>query len=231
MTVIIGRSGWKALPPNRVAPPLRVALTVVVHHSATGFATDILDAEAITLAIQRDHLARTKPDGVLEFSDIAYNLLVGPDVVLLGRGIDIQGGATGNGYDDRTVSVCVIGNLADNDLPAAERRALVYAIQMCWDRYGVTSIEPHRNFYATSCPGDHLVEQLASIEAEAKDEDTMTPQDIDALATAIVDKWFAHPMTLRDDVGGYTYKSNADGAIAFIHGELKTIRQKEESRP
>lgn len=226
MTVIIGRSGWGALPPNRIAPPLRVGLTVVIHHSDTGFAQDILDAEAITLAIQRDHLSRVKPDGSLEFSDIAYNLLVGPDVVLLGRGLDVQGGATGNGYDDRTVSVCVIGNLQDNELPAAERRALVDAIRMCWDRYGVTSIEPHSAFYTTSCPGDHMRERLASIEAEAKEDEPMTPQDIDALATAIVDKWFAHPMVLRDDAGGYTYKSNAEGALTFIHGELKTIRQK-----
>ena len=102
MTVIIGRSGWGALPPNRIAPPLTQGLCVVIHHSVTGFARDIVDAEAITLAIQRDHLHRTRPDGSLEFADIAYNLLVGPDVVLLGRGLDIQGGATGNGYDDRT---------------------------------------------------------------------------------------------------------------------------------
>lgn len=228
MTVIIGRSGWGALPPNRIAPPLKVALTVVVHHSATGFANDILDAEAITLAIQRDHLQRTNEDGSSQFADVAYNLLVGPDVILLGRGLEQQGGATGNGYDDRTVSICVIGNLADNPLPPAERRALVDAIRMAWDRYGVTSTEPHSAFYATSCPGDHLREVLPSIEAEAKDSEPMTDAEIDKLSTAIVDKLMAAPVTVHeyDKPGTPAYQTNLRGWFDFAHGELQQTRLK-----
>jgi len=224
--IVIGRSGWGALPPNRIPPPLRTALCVVVHHSATGFAGDILDAERITLAIQKDHLSRLDDQGKLQFSDIAYNLLVGPDVVLMGRGIEVQGGATGNGYDDRTVSVCVIGNLQDNELPAAERRALVEAIRMCWDRYGETSLEPHNHFYSTDCPGDHMREVLASVEAEAKGADDVTPQDIDALATAIVDKYFARQITLNTGEPPKPYPTTVQGWYVFMHQMTEQLTRK-----
>lgn len=224
--MIIGRSGWGALPPNRVAPQLKVGLTVVVHHSATGFATDILHAEAETLAIQRDHLARLDANGNLQFADIAYNLLVGPDVVLVGRGIEVQGGATGNGYDDRTVSVCVLGNLQDNELPAAERRALIEAVRMCWERFGVTSMEPHRNFYTTSCPGDHLVAQLTAIETDAKGDDDVTDADIDKLSTAIVDKYFERAITLNDGEPPQSYPSTVQGWYVFMHQMTQQLTRK-----
>lgn len=226
MTVIIGRSGWGALPPNRIAPPLTQCLEVVVHHSATGTASDILDAEAITLAIQRDHLTRTKLDGSLEFSDIAYNLLVGPDVVLLGRGLTQQGGATGNGYDDRTASICVIGNYQTDELGPAERRALVYGIQMIWQQFGPSPVGAHRDLYATSCPGDHLVAQLASIEQEAKDDEPMTPADIEALSTAIVDKFFAHPIELNAGGPPLPYPTTIQGWHVFMHQLMQRLSDK-----
>lgn len=226
MTVIIGRSGWGALPPNRIAPPLGNVLEIVVHHSATGRATDILDAEAITLAIQRDHLRRVDDQGGLQFADIAYNLLVGPDVVLLGRGLEVCGGATGNGYDDRTVSICVIGNYQDDELGAPERRGLVDAIRMVFDRHAVCPVGAHRDLYATSCPGDHLVQQLASIEAEARNEDAMSPADIDALATAIVDKFFAHPIELNAGGPPLPYPTTIQGWHVFTHQLLTAIAVK-----
>lgn len=226
MTVVIGRSGWGALPPNRVVPSIDFVDTFVIHHSVTAQPTSFDESVALTQQIQRQHLGKVDANGNLEYSDIAYNVVAGWNCALVGRGITVYDGATDTDPTTATWSVCVLGDYTNDTVTPEIRNGIVAALHLGHDLYGSHPLRPHRDYYPTACPGENLIAQLPSLQAEMEGSDDMTPADIDALATAIVDKWFAHPMTLRDDAGGYTYKSNADGALTFIHGELKTIRQK-----
>lgn len=60
-------------------------------------------------------------------------------------------------------------------------------------------------------------------------DDDMTPADIDALSTAIVDKFFAHPLTLNSGLPPVSVGTNVEGWFVFMHQELNEFRLGEEA--
>jgi hypothetical protein len=228
VAVIIGRSGWGALPPNRIVPSIDFVDSFVLHHSVTAQPTSFDESVAQVQQIQRQHLAKLNPAGDHEYADIAYNVVAGWNCALVGRGVTVCDGATDTDPTTATWSVCVLGDYTKDLVPPEIRAGIVTALYLGFDLYGNHPIRPHRDFYPTACPGGNLIGLIPSLQAELDDTGDMTDTDIDKLATAIVDKFFTHPMTLRDDAGAYTYASNVQGALTFIHGELKTIRQHDE---
>lgn len=226
MTVIIGRSGWGALPPNRVIPQIDTIDSFVIHHSVTAQPGSFDESVEQVQRIQRQHLGATNPDGSATYSDIAYNVVAGWNCALVGRGVVVSDGATDNDPSTRTWSLCVLGDYR-NDLVTPECRAgIVAGLQLGFDLYQPHPIRPHRDFYATACPGQNLIDQIPSLQAELGDDDNMTPADMDYLAKAIVREWFAHPMTLQDGQPPHDYPTTAEGTLAFIHRELQLIRTK-----
>jgi hypothetical protein len=183
MTVIISRSGWGALPPNRPSGPRATTTHVFVHHSATvnpastRNPADIDEAKAQTRAIQADHLRRTfnLADGTtLLWADIAYNMLVGPGCLLEGRGWEARGGGTGIGnkvphptgsWDNVSVSICVLGNYQNELLDPATRGSLINAFREARRRFGDDGLQllVDRDVNSTACCGNNLVSAVAAL--------------------------------------------------------------------
>lgn len=204
-----GRSAWGALPPNRPSGTMERCSAIVVHHSATQPPVDFDAAKAQTLAIQRDHLSRVDQNGKLTFSDIAYNLLVGPGCTLVGRGPMLNDGATDDDTSTDTVSVCVLGNYEQDEVSPKTFEALQEAVKLCRDVWGPLPVKPHRDYYQTGCPGSYLIERIPELNG-APDMDP--------------DQYFKHQITLDDDDLQPTYDTDIEGWHAFVHGELKRQR-------
>ena len=182
VTVIISRSGWGALPPNRPSGLRATTTHVFVHHSATvnpastRNPADIEESKQQTRAIQADHLGRTfnLPDGTtLLWADIAYNMLVGPGCLLEGRGWEVRGGGTGIGnkvphptgsWDNVSVSICVLGNYQKELLDPATRGSLIDAFREARRLFGDgLQLLVDRDVNSTACCGDSLVTAVASL--------------------------------------------------------------------
>jgi hypothetical protein len=183
VTLIISRSGWGALSPNRSSGPRATTTHVFVHHSATVNPTstrnpaDIEESKQQTRAIQADHLGRTftLADGTtLLWADIAYNMLVGPGCLLEGRGWNVRGGGTGIGtkvphptgsWDNVSVSICVLGNYQEELLDPATRASLIDAFREARRRFGDGGLQllVDRDVNSTACCGDSLVPAVAAL--------------------------------------------------------------------
>lgn len=153
---LVTRSAWGARPPKAVValPPERVRY-LVVHYSA---------ANADEQALHRNCAARVR--GIQAFhmdsrgwNDIAYNWLVCKHgYVFRGRGWRVKSAATGaaNAY---TVAVCFLGDdtAGRDDVTASGRAAIrqVFAF-MLRNTTHPFAVRGHRDFMATSCPGDEL---------------------------------------------------------------------------
>lgn len=235
MTLFIGRSGWGALPPNRESANRSTTTHLFVHHSATLNPTDtprpddIEESKEQVRAFQRDHLSRTVtlPDGtVIPWADIAYNILVGPGVILEGRGWGVRGGGTGPGqsvphksgsWDNVSVSICVIGNYQTEHLDPLTRSALIDAMREARALYGDLIVKGDRDVNYTSCCGDDLYQQLPALWAEAKDDDMPTAKEV---AAAIMDELVPiHDYTTGQDIE--VPKRVAEG---YALSELSLIR-------
>lgn len=214
MYTLITRDQWGAAPPNRQAPRLKRIDEIVIHHSVTDRAIDIDDAKNITRAIQKDHLARENPDGTLQFADIAYNYLIGPGCVLIGRGGTTQGGATGNGWDGRTLSVCVIGDYEHQTVPLDVAATLKEFVDVARAGQSTIPVVPHKAHYATECCGKNLIAILPTLE-----EPPMAGSS----------DYFTHPLTLQDGTPPQPYPTNVEGWYTFIHRELQLIRESNQA--
>lgn len=219
------RSAWGAQVPNRQSPDRATTTHLHVHHSATLNPTstprpdDIEEAKEQWRAFQTDHLGRTVtlPDGtVINWADLAYNIGIGPGVVLEGRGWDVKGGGTGPGqrvvhpsgsWDNVSVSICVIGNYQDEQLDPLTRATLVAALAEAHARYGDLTVMVDRDVNFTSCCGDNLIALVPQLWAEATAEppgdDMPTPEEI-----------WNHPLT-KD---GQTFP--AWQWLLFLHDEM-----------
>lgn len=198
MTVFLSRSGWGALPPNRESPPRDETSMIFVHHSATTKPNDIDEAKQQVAAIQWDHLHRSVGDTDTLWRDVAYNLFVGPGVILEGRGWDVIGGGTGPGnkirhhsgsWDNVSVSICVLGNYQTQDLDDATRTSLVAALAEARARYGdALAIMGDRDVNTTACCGDNLYPLLNDLWVQSSllgDDMALTDEDIHKVAEAV----------------------------------------------
>jgi hypothetical protein len=167
---MLKRSDWMQVDDSRktfVSHPLTskgepVSL-VVLHHSA-GWAQPFVEK---LRAIERQHT-----DG--EFYDFAYNFAVSNlGDTAEGRGATTQGGATGNGMDSKSLSVCAVGDYHTDKAHATfVTRAFVEGVagllaRLVDDGYVTPSfrLAGHGEFKATLCPGGRLTEAIPEIMA------------------------------------------------------------------
>jgi hypothetical protein len=163
---VVYRKAWGARPPKQVTrlAPASV-LHLACHYSASG--ADEQDKHANCAcrvrSIQNYHM------DTQGWSDIAYNwLYCRHGAIFRGRGWGVRSAATGpaNGY---TVAACFLGNddkgRADLTPEAKEALRSIFQFVKLHTPHDVDA-KGHRDFMATSCPGDELYAFLKTLKGE-----------------------------------------------------------------
>ena len=148
---------------------------LTVHHTARVL-SDNRNAPAAIRGHQRFH---QRDRG---WADIAYHFIIDLDGnVYECRPVDAVGD-TGTNYDPTGhFLVCCEGDFNSQDLPAAQRTALVDVLAWAAERYDVGSetIKGHRDWAATSCPGDDLYPLIESGDLAAAVDARMAEGGVD----------------------------------------------------
>ncbi len=130
---------------------------LTVHHTAVVLGNN-RDAPARARQHQRFHQDRGWPD-------LAYHFLIDANGnVYEGRPVDAVGD-TGTSYDPTGhFLVCCEGDFGKQGLPDAQLAALVDMLAWASAAYGVapSTITGHKDWAATSCPGDNVYTQIQS---------------------------------------------------------------------
>lgn len=134
-------------------------LQVILHHSATPFCTANFAYDKIKMY----HLNRG-------YEDIGYHFLIDyGGVVRSGRNYIYQG-AHCYGHNKNSIGVCFIGNYNENELSAHQLHKFYLLLRKLEDYAGrKLSVDVHRSYRNTSCPGDALVRQLFGIKNSEHD--------------------------------------------------------------
>lgn len=181
----VSRSTWGAawsLTDNRIyigSPTIINVTHLIVHHSATGNTSS--NWAAVVASFFDTHV---NTNG---WSDIGYNYLIAPDGTLFvgrGGGENVQG-AHFCGLNANTMGVCMIGTYTTEQPTAAAveklRKVLAWKAsernidptgRSLLANYGTAynHISGHRDGCSTSCPGDLLYGQIATIQQAVKTE-------------------------------------------------------------
>lgn len=196
---LLPRKLWDALAAKYSYPlPVYPVTDIYIHHTA-GFApTDLRDRdgdgapdaeESIVRGVQRHHMTTRG------WSDIAYNFLVGKSGwIYRGRGWRNQGGATGNGKDRHSLSICLIGNYENTKPTSVQLVAIVQWIITGIEKGHIVPdvrIHGHRDAYATACPGRNVMTHLPRIRSEVRDGRVAAEETMDTP----ISEWYTH---LRD---------------------------------
>lgn len=163
---VIYRSRWGARPPRARTPlPASAVDALVIHYSASGAdeQADHRNCAARVRGIQRYHM------DTQGWADIAYNWLVcRHGHIFQGRGWGVRSAATGEA-NSHTVAVCFLGN----DTPGRadvtpEAKAAIREVYEFVKRRTPRRIvaRGHRDYMATSCPGDELYRFLKTLRPE-----------------------------------------------------------------
>ena len=163
MKNLVTRAEWRARPPkDRVQLDPRAVKHLVIHYSA--FGGDEQDRHALCAsrvrAIQAFHMDSRG------WSDIAYSwLFCKHGYIFRGRGWPVRTAATGpaNGF---TVAACFLGDdsAGRDDVTDAGRAALLEVRDFVKrNAPNAGAVRCHRDFMATSCPGDELARFVRSL--------------------------------------------------------------------
>ena len=163
---VVSRKQWGARPPKqRTLLAVSAVDALVVHYSASNADEQALHENCAgrVRAIQTYHM-----DGQ-DWSDIAYNWLVCKHgSIFRGRGWPVMPAAT-YGHNRHTVAICFLGNDTKGraDVTKEAERAIreVYAFVKARTPQDIGATG-HRDFVATSCPGDELYAFVESLDRE-----------------------------------------------------------------
>ncbi len=154
------RDSWGAKPPAGSFATHSIE-RLTVHHTAAVLSDNSL-APARARQHQNYHLS-------LGWPDLAYHFLVDAHGnVYEGRPVDAVGD-TGTNYDPTGhFLVCCEANFNEQSVPAAQYAALAGVLAWASAAYGVdpSTIAGHRDYAATTCPGDALHPSISSGELE-----------------------------------------------------------------
>ena len=132
---------------NFIRPPTKRPRTeiIVIHHQA---GINPATAAGIHAMHIRDR----------EWIGIGYNFYIrATGMIETGRPIDTQGAHAGPGVNNRSIGVCLQGNLDTTPPTPAQIESLVWLIMHhIHPRYGKLPITGHREHMSTSCPGRHF---------------------------------------------------------------------------
>lgn len=156
------RESWAAAEPTGDFTA-HIIERLTVHHTAR-LLRENRDAPAAVRGHQRFHQLDRG------WADIAYHFIIDLEGnVYECRPVDAVGD-TGTNYDPTGhFLVCCEGNFNEQDLPEAMRAALVDVLAWAAEQFDVGSdtIAGHRDWAATSCPGDNLYPLIESGELAA----------------------------------------------------------------
>jgi hypothetical protein len=158
---LITRAEWGARPPTRTTPLSTPVREIWIHHGA-GSSTGPIEQWR---GYQRLHMDTRK------WSDIAYSFGIGRGgEVLEGRGPSNVGGGTGSPQDQRSYSVCFIGNF-ETEQPTQQALDACSALLAGLIDEGLLTrdfqIYGDRDKNSTACPGRNLYPRLQQIRTTA----------------------------------------------------------------
>ena len=195
--------GW---PPSAAPSKTKRTLGIKVHYEGT--ASPVRDhsyCKGYWTGIRNSHLANKKEG----YSDVAYSMAVcRHGYVMEGRGIGRRTGANGNqelnGNHD---AIAVLYGTNDSHVTPEVVQGLKEAISYLRHGGSGNEIKGHRDGYPTLCPGDPLYAYVKSgkLEPNSKEDETVTPADIDKIADAVVDRLLsADKFTAPKDAADYS---------------------------
>ena len=119
---------------------------IIIHHSATQDGLVYKDFDSI----KQGHLR-------LGYRNIGYHYVIESVAnqykIIPGRA-ETDTGAHAIGQNNNSIGICLVGNFMEEEPPEAQIQTLIYLIKDIYNRYGKLPIYGHRDFNATSCPGD-----------------------------------------------------------------------------
>jgi len=140
--IFIPRAQWHSV--SRLGAHMGVVDTVFIHHSVT---TATADPCGDALAIERI--------GITRFGKLSYSHMVHPSGVVLEGQADHVGAHT-EGWNSRSVGVCLIGNMLTHPITDQALQATVDLINIMRLFKGISAnprVLPHRAVQQTACPG------------------------------------------------------------------------------
>lgn len=163
---VISRSEWGGIPVQLSKMPVPQR-DVFIHHTAD-YGPPEFTVEAESRYLRRIERFHTNNRG---FIAIAYSFIVMPSGrAYEGRGWG-KGGAHTRGHNRSAHAICVAGHY-DKDRPTGQSLNTVGALINLGVHNGSISkgylVRGHREVGNTSCPGDHLFDQLDRIEEAAR---------------------------------------------------------------
>ena len=143
------KSSWNPAPPKKKPVHVKWDKTTIIwlHHTVTKPPTNggTAGEEAAMRELQRIAFSR-------DFSDISYSYLVFPSGhIYEGRGHEILGAHTLGHNED--IGVALVGNY-DTSKPTD---AQIEAVKWLKGKLNANSIHPHKEVYATACPGKYAI--------------------------------------------------------------------------
>ena len=85
-------------------------------------------------------------------------------------------GAHAYGANYNSIGICFEGNYMEEDMPEAQKEAGKELVSYLKGKYGITTVQRHKDVCATSCPGDKFpFEEIAN--SEKKEEIISKPQE------------------------------------------------------
>jgi hypothetical protein len=159
----VSRAAWGAKRPLSRPTVLLASRvdTIVYHYTAAGSdeQADHKNCAGRVRGVQAFH------QNVRGWNDIAYNFLTCKHgYIFEGRGIENKSAATG-AENSHTLAVCFLGDdtVGRDDVTVAGRQALVEITRWIRQRRpAVTGYKGHRDYMATSCPGNELYSYIHS---------------------------------------------------------------------
>jgi len=170
---IASRASWGARYQNGVGSRPAKGLQKYLHHSVTRHLP-----RTASVAQERAECRTVERIGQQRFgAGISYTILLFPSGRLYwGAGIDRISYHSGGGNDGKPrntigVGICLVGNTHANDMTQEQEDALVWLLrhgvrQGWWNDPAIT--EGHRDFKATSCPGDYAYRRIDRINRRAR---------------------------------------------------------------
>jgi len=149
--IIDRRLVFKGTKKSFSKPPTRI----VLHHSGAS-------ADQTVEQIHNYHINHNGWIG------IGYNFLVDKNGnVYAGRGIGYVG-AHCKGYNETSIGICAIGNMENDEMPAAQKAGIIKLVKGIKSYYlSITTINGHRELAATDCPGkNYPIEEIKALKAE-----------------------------------------------------------------
>lgn len=259
MSRIYSRASWGARYRDGVGSRPVGHLEKYLHHSVTRHLP-----ESASIAQERVECRTVERIGQQRFgAGISYTFLVFPSGRIhqgasVGR-ISYHSGGAPDGKPRNTlgVGICLIGNYQANKPTAAQLSALVWLLQEgvrrgWWNDPAIT--EGHRDFKATSCPGQYAYAQIGNVNKRGRGDKVTTPSkpkpkpkpstgggskvtDTDPTA-GNAHEWPWHKLREDGDDGRITYRAyqrllaprTVGNYRGIIDGDFATLSVKAEQR-